>query len=285
MAFVRSDFGIEYNPRPQDDSSGLGWLIAVVAVVAFGSLTWTLVARYRAARQDEALVSELVENSAEESEVETTAVVTNVPTAPIIVPSTEVIRRPQNVRNLLLRLEAAEKQQDLEVAASTIEQLRSLPGSPVADLDDALARRLGNINVRRMFDLKNPKWVRTIKVKRGDSASRLAYESGTTLAAVQRLNGGDLDKLRIGAKFYVLDHPKFTLVIHRRMRTADLSLDRRFFKRYDLTDEVKAREGAYEMPAQPRTFWNSFGRVFKAADRAELECFLAAGSSILVAEM
>ena len=53
MSLARGKFGIEYNPRQMDDgSSGLGWVFAVIALVALVSLAWTLVGRIRSARED-----------------------------------------------------------------------------------------------------------------------------------------------------------------------------------------------------------------------------------------
>ena len=47
MAFARGKFGVEYNTTRQKDdgSSGLGWVFAVVALVALVSFAWTLARR------------------------------------------------------------------------------------------------------------------------------------------------------------------------------------------------------------------------------------------------
>ena len=46
MAFERGKFGIEYTQkRPDEESSGLGWIVAAVALVALVSFAWTLVRR------------------------------------------------------------------------------------------------------------------------------------------------------------------------------------------------------------------------------------------------
>jgi len=197
----------------------------------------------------------------------------------------DMAKRPVKLRNLLMRLEEAEKRRDAEMAVSTIEQIRALPGSPAADLDDSLARRLGTLNVRRLFDLRNAQWVKQVTVKRGDVASRIAYENGSTLASLARLNGGNVDKVVIGRKLYVMDHPRFNLVIHRRTRTADLSLNGKFFKRYDIPGDVSGKEGTYEFPANPKTFWRSLGVEFKMDDRAELELLMPAKASVIIAEL
>ncbi|MBQ0032891.1 MAG: LysM peptidoglycan-binding domain-containing protein, partial [bacterium] len=194
-------------------------------------------------------------------------------------------RRPTKLRNLLMRLEEAERRGDVEMAVGTIESIRSLPGSPAADLDDALARRLGTLNLRRLFDLRCAQWVKSAEVRRGDSASRIAAENGSTLASLARLNGGDVDRICVGARLYVMDHPRFNLVLHRRTRIADLSLNGKFFKRYDLQDEVKARDGAYEIPERRKGFWEVFGPAFRKSDRFELDMLLPSGASLLVSEL
>jgi hypothetical protein len=53
VAHISGKFGIEYNPRQNErDSSGLGWVFALVAVVALISLIWTLVGRFRGGEEE-----------------------------------------------------------------------------------------------------------------------------------------------------------------------------------------------------------------------------------------
>lgn len=290
----RGKFGIEYDPRQREsDSSGLGWVFLIVALVALASLAWTLVGRIRQSKADAALVAAVeqeVDDSASDSD-EAVRDTSRAETASASVLSTPTVKtdnlqkRPQKVRNLLMRLSEAERRRDVEMAVTTIEAIRALPGSPAADLDNALARRLSTLNIRRLFEQKNPQWVKTVKVKRGDSASRIAFENGSTLASFAGLNGGDIDKLFVGAEVYVMNHPRFNLVIHRRTRTADLSLNGKFFRRYDLTGDVAAKEGAYEMTASPKNFWKALGAQFKDPDRTELETLLPVGAPVLISEL
>ena len=129
-----------------------------------------------------------------------------------------------NTQNLLLKLEKAEAAHDVELAVATIEQLRALPGEAVADLDNSLARRLGELNIRRLFVGKNRQWVKEVVVRRGDSATRIASENGSTLASLLKLNElPSADRLRIGQKLDVMDHPRFTIVVHRAAKYADLT--------------------------------------------------------------
>ena len=294
MSLARGKFGVEYNPRQAErEPSGLGWVIVLAALAALVALTWTLVRRVRAGSEEAALVA------AVEGPVAAQANGTDQTPPPVRFAQTsrvfqsfqplrtELARRPPKVRNLLLRLEEAERRQDVEMAVTTIETIRALPGSPAADIDDPLARRLGALNVRRLFDLRNAQWVKTETVGRGDSATRIAAENGSTFGSLARLNGGrdKVEKIIIGQKLFVLNHPRFGLVLHKRTKTADLSLNGKFFKRYDLQGEPKAREGAYEMPEKRRLFWNGIGSTFKPSDREELDMLLPKGAPILVSEM
>ena len=284
----RGKFGIEYDPRQRErEPFVLGWVVLVVVLVALVSLSWTLVKKVRASGEGVAedggsavhlTLSPPPKDSPKDSSVAD-------PGPQPALKASNLMKRPQNVRNLLMRLEEAERRRDVEMAVTTIESIRALPGSPTADLDDALARRLGTLNIRRLFEQKNPQWVKVVEVKRGDSASRIAFENGSTLASLTCLNGGSVDRIVIGQKLYVMNHPRFNLVIHRRTRTADLSLNGKFFRRYDLTADVAAKEGAYEMTASPKNFWKALGAQFKAADRTELETLLPVGAPVLISEL
>lgn len=290
MAFERGRFGLEYDPRQRDKpSTGLGWSVAVISLVALASLAWTLIGRFRSGAEDSPPEASPAQVPAPEQPSQDAPA--KAPTPPEPDPSarklgdSDMSKRPVKLRNLLMRLEEAKKRRDVEMEVTTIEQIRALPGSPAADLDDSLARRLGTLNIRRLFDLRNAQWVKQVTVKRGDVATRIAYENGSTLASFARLNGGNVDKVVIGRKLYVMDHPRFNLVIHRRTRTADLSLNGKFFKRYDLPGEVSGKEGSYEFPANPKTFWRSIGVEFKIADRAELETLMPVKASVIIAEL
>ena len=137
----------------------------------------------------------------------------------------------------------------------------------------------------RLFEGKCGQWVKSVTVKRGDSASRIAAENGSTLASLSRLNGGNVDRIVLGRSLYVMDHPRFSLAIHRRTRIADLSLNGKFFRRYDIVGAAEGKDGAYETAANPRALWRSAGVEFRPDDRAELELLLPAGSRVLVSEL
>ena len=291
MSLNRGRYGLEWNPRQDEPKpSGLGWIVLAVGLVAVVSFSVTWARRVRASAQEDA-ASESTAPSARpvaRPPAPTVAAARSAEPPPAVVPTVSrdvTEKRPPRVRNLLLRLEEAERQRDVEMAVSTIEQIRALPGSPAADLDDALARRLGTLNMKRLFERKTPLWVRQVEVRRGDSASRIAAENGSTFASFARLNGGDVGTVRLGSKVYVMAHPRFTLVVHRRTRTADLLLKEKFFKRYDLVKEPTGKAGAYELPRGALAFWKSLGVSFRAPDQTEIDLLMPVGSSVLVSEM
>ena len=302
MALSRGKYGLEHFERPEDPGShGLGRVLAVVAVVAVISLSVTLVRRYLAARtsadasreigSQELPVSPIASLPPPEPppSVQTPVREAPAPVEPPPAPSAgaeSFVRRPVAVRNLLLRLDEAERVRNVEMAISTIEQIRSLPGSPAADLDDALARRLGVLNVRRLFTAgKNAQWVKSVVVKRGDSASRIAAENGSTLASLAKLNGVNLDRLVAGQTLQVMNHPRFSLVLRRRSRTADLSLNGKFFRRYDLIAPLTGKAGLYEVPVSTRSLWKALGASFAPNDRAELELLLPRAAPVMISEL
>jgi len=125
-----------------------------------------------------------------------------------------------------------------------------------------------------------------VVVRRGDSATRIASENGSTLASLLKLNEmPSADRLRVGQTLNVMDHPKFTLVVHRAAKYADLSLKGKFFKRYDVIAPVRASEGNYETTAQLRAFFAEKGISFAPGDRAQLEVLLPAKTPVLVSEL
>ncbi len=82
-----------------------------------------------------------------------------------------------------------------------------------------------------------------------------------------------------------MNHPRFSLVVRRRSRIADLSLNGKFFKRYYLTSEVKGEPGAYEPSERLRTFFQEKSITLSTTDRQELEMLLPKGISILISEL
>lgn len=273
----RGSYGVEWTPRKKDDDpSLLGRAVLIVIALALASLTWTIIKRVRTSAE--------AESEANPPPAVAPALVDAPPPPPpkplaLDTPTLSEAgpKIPPKLRNLLMRLEEADKAGDVEMAVTTIETIRALPGSPAAHLDNDLARRLGLLNVRRLFELKSAQWIATVTVKRGDSASRLASEHGSTLASLVKLNGGAVDRLKIGDKIFVLNHPRFNLVVKRRSRIADLQLNGKFFKRYDLMTDEGLKDGAFE--------WRNAALKLKPADKAELDTLLPRTVSVLVSEM
>lgn len=303
MAFARGRFGIEYNPNPMDEeSSGAGWLVALIVLAAVAVLAAAGVRRLVSSAPDEpspidapvAVPTTVVRSDDKSKSVgaplrgDRSGHVGDMPLPPKPppIPQGAERNRPRAAQNLLLKLEKAEAAQDVELAVSTIEQLRALPGEAVADLDNSLARRLGELNVRRLFVDKNRQWVKEVVVRRGDSATRIASENGSTLASLLKLNElPSADRLRVGQKLDVMDHPRFTIVVHRVAKYADLTLKGKFFKRYDIIAPVRAVAGNYETPARLRAFLAEKGITLAPADSAELDMLVPAKSSLLVSEL
>ena len=287
MAFAQGKFGIEYNSNPIDEeSSGVGWLVAVIALAAIAVLAAAGVRRLISSPLDDPSPVDTPVAVPTATSVATNAPPHVEPPPPPPLPPGAERNRPRVAQNLLLKLEKAEAAQDVELAVATIEQLRALPGEAVADLDNSLARRLGELNIRRLFVGKNRQWVKEVVVRRGDSATRIASENGSTLASLLKLNElPSADRLRVGQKLDVMDHPRFTIVVHRVAKYADLTLKGKFFKRYDIIAPVRAAAGNYETPARLRAFLAEKGITLAPADSAELDILVPAKSSLLVSEL
>ena len=284
MAFQRGIYGVEYNlPSEPPESHGFRWFLVLVFLVALGSFGVTVYRRWRAPSADPSAPSEVAPSA------EAVRPVAAVRAPPPLAPTNDAVRvtsldaRSTEVRALLLRLDAAEKKRDIALAATTIESIRALPGNPAADLDDRLARRLGVLNMERLFTQKNRQWVEEVEVRRGANATRLAREYGSTLASFVKLNGGD-SKLRVGQKVFVLSHPRFILVVHRLTRTADLSLNGKLFKRYYLANDLLGSVGTYVYARSATPFWNDLGVFLKPDDRAEIEMLIPAGTRVVLSD-
>ncbi len=295
MALAVGPYGIEYDPRRRDSGSpGIRRLVAFIFVVAAVSLVATIARRtWFAPPADAPAPSETGTGRivADEPPPDPEPVRPGPDPAPPPPPPEPIAdavaeSRPARVRNLLLRLEEAEKRRDPAMAVTTIEQICSLPGDPAYDLYDKLYRRAGELNVNRLFEGKNAQWVADVKVKAGDSATRIAHRNGSTLASLKRLNPGlDLDRLRIGDTLKVMSRPRFNLIVHARPRTADLKLNGRFFKRYDLREDVTGAAGSYETTVPLRKFLAEKGVWFDRVDRAELETLVPAGALFVISEL
>ncbi|MBO6167923.1 MAG: LysM peptidoglycan-binding domain-containing protein [Kiritimatiellae bacterium] len=294
MSLARGRFGIEYNPRPRKENpSGAGCLVAIVTVVAAISLAIHTFRRHKATADDPQSVqtaqAETQTTPRATTAAETTPTPPPPPPAPVETPEEHVRilqHRQPSVKNRLLRLEEAEKAGNVPLAVSTIEELRSLPGQPAADLDDTLARRVGDLNAHWLFDLGNLQWVEEVAVRPGESATRIARSHGSTLASLVRLNNlTDANHIRPGQRLKVMNHPKTTLAVHKRAGYADLYLNEKFFRRYDLTGDVTGDNGLYPLENDnSRALIKKLGLAFSTRDKIEIEMLLPKGANITISE-
>lgn len=285
MSLARGKFGIEYDPqRIEEKSSNRGLVIFAVVLVVLVSFTVTLVNRLRA-RVDEAADPA---NAPQEARApQSAAAPLAAPPLPPAVPPEKaaLTSRPRVMRNLLMRLTEAERDRDLSRQIETIESLRALPGNPAADIDHLLVKRLGRLNLRWLFGGETSPWVTKVTPRKGTSAARLAKEQGITLALLLRLNFWRTeDKMRVGEPVRVLNQPNFTLIIHRRSCLAELMLNGKLFKAYDLKSAPTASSGYYQATEDAAAQLQRLGIVFAPADLAEVKLFLLESAPLLVAE-
>ena len=287
MPHIRGKFGIEYIPEETPrDFSLMGRIALGVFVIVLFSLAVTLFHRWRHNQPpEETAMAELAPRRPELPSPPPAVEKKSKPTPAQPSIESDVARRPREVRNLLMRLDEEVRSGNIVGQIRTIEQIRALPGQPAADLDDKLARQLGDLNWRWLFELRNAQWVAQVTVKRGDSASRIAKESGSTLGSLMKLNNmSNADKIIVGHKVHVMDNPRFNLIVRKKPGIADLQLNGKFFRRYDLTGKVGGEAGAYETPANLRTFLSSMGIAIPKKEEAELEMIIPKGSSLIISE-
>ena len=262
MSHATLKYGIKYDPRgANDDSSGVGWIVVAILVVVAVSFVITLVGRISSApdkSNDDQIVLESAEPQPTHEEIPPPSL-----SAGETIEIAGFSQRSPKVKSLLMRLEKAAEEADLEMQISTIEQIRAIGGGDTADLADELLPRLGALNMSWLFDKKNPQWVSRVKVRDGDTASRIAREHGSTLLSLCKLNGwSKTAKIVVGREIYVMNHPRFYLVLKLRTRVLDLYLNGKVFKRYlmpDGTNSVKLTPGDYRTPANIVEFFRVSG--------------------------
>ena len=287
MSLARGRFGIEFDPDRNrgDGASGLRWVVGLVLLAVAVSLTVSLVGRLRGPADEV--------RAPDPAPAETPPDGGQAPAAPPVpeprgfdevfagLPS-----RTGKVRALLMKVKEAQEQGRIPDEVDAIDQLRDLPGNSALDLNNLLARRLGELNLTWLFDRYNPQWVTVVKAKSGDSASRIAQEYGATLASLKRLNPGvDVERLRVGDEVRVMNRPRFYLCVYPNTRKADLQLKGRFFKRYDLREPVSGKPGTYEPTGSLRTFLAEHGVWFNLADRQELEMLLPRKFTFVIGDL
>lgn len=307
MSYTRGNFGIEYDAmrRDRDDRHLFRWSLVGIAVLAAVSFISARGCAKRVKLPDftpqpatvsgettfrPAVTSAM--HGAPPSERPDADVQTARP--PSAVP--EAVRlverwlansggRPALERTLLEKLLAAERAGNPALALDTIERLRQRPA--MADLDEPLARRLGALNFQRLMSGRPTPWTVVITTRRGDSPYRIAREHGTTVAAVLKLNGLEPDvKIKPGTTLRVLEFPRAALVVHRRTKQVDLTINGKFFKRYYASTGAATKPGSVLVTreAGPRTRFGELGIVFAPADLDEIAMLLPPGASVTVAD-
>lgn len=275
MSLARGKYGVEYDARVRDDdSSGLGWVVILAVLVATGSLALTVVHRAKSLPNESPEAASAVGASVRGPASPARAAVTE--PVPSVVSPEVLVGCPPKLRNLLMKLGEAEKAGDIVLQVNAIEQIRALPDPLPGTLDEDLAKRLGDLNVRWLFEFANAQWVSEVTVKAGDTAIRIAQEHGSTFAALKRLNPGlDVEHLVIGDRVKVMDQPRCTLEVTAGGRRAELRLGGKFFKRYTLRGPVTGRVGERELDGALRNFLAENGIWFFATDRSELETIVS----------
>jgi len=198
-------------------------------------------------------------------------------------------QRPVQDQVLIDRYVAAERQENLEIAADSLRKLYDRP--TMADLRDPLLRRLGNINFQLLFGGKTTPWTTAVTVRRGDGRERIAHEYRNTPAIVAKLNPlVKWERLRPGDTVRALRFPSAVLVIHKQSGCADLVLrkEEKFFRRYYFRTSASAPSAVFDISNETggtvSARFRELGVRIDPETRHELEMFLAPGSRITVTD-
>lgn len=315
MGYARGRFGVEYHPRGDAETHRLRWFAGIVVLLVLAAFAWyRFTHRVRAPKRERPAPRPPAAVRAKAPPATPPAVQTPARPAPaatnalrraVAPPPPKTRQQPQVLRLvetwlatastrtekeqvLLQRLAEAERQCNVPLAIDAIRKLYERP--TMADIRDPLMRRLGDLNVAHLFSDKTTPWTAVVEVKRGDSLNRIAREHRSTPAVVAKLNPRvRWERLKPGDAVRVLDFPNAVLVIYKQRGYADLSLKNgQFFRRYVLaiapTTPCSVYPVAQEAGATVHARLRELGVRASAADRAELDLFLAPGSRITVAE-
>ncbi len=310
MGYERGRFGVEYQPHRSAETHRLRALALGIALLVLVVFTWYRVTHRRAAPPEPtetpslavapAAPREVARPAASAPAAKRAASASSAVAAPKPPPAprlSEAARRAtalaeaatarsEKERVLLQRWAEAERQGNVALAIDALRKLYERP--TMADVRDTLMRRLGELNLRHLFSGQTTPWTVIVKAKRGDSRDRIAREHRSTPTVVARLNPDmKWERLRPGDAVRVLDFPSAVLVIDTQRGCADLSLKNgQFFRRYVVSAPKTTPAGVYpispEAGATVHTRFRELGVKMTAADRAEIEMFLAPGSRITV---
>jgi hypothetical protein len=311
MSYARGKYGVEYTRRPSDEKSGgRRWMLVVLGVLLVVSFTLPrLLSHKKPARINEPQPdAESARGKIRPVAVPAPRVPTPEPRAttstkprPLPVKSASppkstrdmawlfenLNRRPAPERVLLEKLAAAERQGEVVVAIDTIKRLCDCPA--VADLHPRLFTRLGQLNMQLLFSERSSPWTARVVVKKGDSRDRLARNSHTTGAVLDRLNPDtNWARIRPDDVVRVLQFVKAELVVHKEGGFADLLFKGSFFRRFAFSGSVHVPAGDYPVTREPgktaHAILRDLGAGFSPEDRADLEMFLAPESTITVSD-
>ena len=82
----------------------------------------------------------------------------------------------------------------------------------------------------------------------------------------------------------VFNRPNFVLIVHRRSRLAELMLDGKLFKAYELAQVPRVEPGLYQATDDLKQQFTKLDLAFTAPAQSELKLFLLASAPILIAE-
>lgn len=287
MAYHRAIYGIEWDPPAKEpDAPWLLWLLALILVAVIGSAVWNAWFRDRGPDVTPTVVVPPVAEERPGSAAPAAGpAVRSEPCATVVRPArAALVARaedyPEMIRNQLLKLEVTT---NLSSRAMILNSLRGM--QEAAGIENRVSGELGRINDELLFAGHDRRWVKEIEVRPGESGARIARNAGMTLAALAKLNGGSVDRLRSGQKLLVFRFGKPVLVVRRASRFADLTLDGRFFARYHLAAPVGSEAGTFRVSASPRAFWAERGVVFSAEDRPKVDLMIPPGATVSVSEL
>ncbi len=197
--------------------------------------------------------------------------------------------RSREERILLERLAQAEREGNMRIAIDSIEQLRKRP--TMADIDDALARRLGALNVDYILSGQPTLWTAEVELRGNDTPYLVARRYRTTVEAIRRLNNlAETHAFPLSMKkARVLEFPRASLVVRQKMHVADFTLNGKFFKRFYVSTSADTKPGAYPIGRGkgegPLERFKALGLRFAPVDEAELRMFLAPGAQLTVSDL
>ena len=201
----------------------------------------------------------------------------------------ESSNRSREERVLLERLYQAELAGNMRLAIDSIEQLLKRP--TMSDVGDALSRRLGALNVAYVLSGQPTLWTAEIDLRQNDTPFLVARRHRTTVEAVRRLNNLRETHAFPAAmkKVRVLNFPNASLVVHKRTRVADLTLNGKFFKRYYVSVSADVAAANYPITAKasegPQSRFKALGIRMSPDDESELRMFLAPGAQLVVSDL